>query len=61
MTNDLMTVDELSLKLKVPKSWVYSRTRESGSDAIPRVHVGKYLRFKWDEVEEWLRKRNKEN
>jgi len=33
---DFLTVDELAEKLKVPKSWVYSRTRETGP------YFGKY-------------------
>ena len=56
-TNDsLLTVDELAQKLKVPKSWIYARTRESGPEAIPKVHVGKYLRFKWNDVWKWIQK-----
>ena len=54
----LMTVDELAKFLKVPKSWIYSRTREKGSDSIPRVPCGKYIRFRLNEVLEWLDKQN---
>jgi len=42
---DYLTVDELAEKLKVAKSWVYSRTRETGPDTMPRIKVGKYRRF----------------
>ena len=55
----LMTVDELADYLRVPKSWVYGRTREKGPDAIPRVSCGKYIRFRLNEVLAWLDKRNK--
>ena len=55
---DFLTVDELAEKLKVPKSWVYSRTRETGPDAMPRIQVGKYIRFYESEVLDWLRRRN---
>ena len=55
----LLSVDELAESLKVPKSWVYSRSREKGPDAIPRIRVGKYLRFELSQVMEWLKERNK--
>ena len=55
MNEDFLTVDELAEALKVPKSWLYSRTRETGSGAIPRIKVGKYIRFEKDKVMEWLK------
>ena len=58
MTPTLLTVDELSEKLRVPKSWVYARTRETGSNAMPRLNVGKYRRFNFDQVMEWLKKQS---
>jgi len=53
-TDTFLTVDELSERLKVHKSWIYARTRQTGSNAIPRIKVGKYLRFEWIEVEKWI-------
>ena len=58
MNHDLLTIDEMSQRLKVPKSWLYSRTRQAGPDAIPRIKVGKYLRFEIQAVMDWLRKQN---
>lgn len=52
---EILTVDELAEDWKVPKSWVYARTRETGPDAIPRIKVGKYIRFEKDKVTEWLK------
>jgi excisionase family DNA binding protein len=52
------TPDELATALKVPKSWVYARTRETGPGSMPRIKVGKYLRFKRFEVIDWLKKQN---
>lgn len=57
---EFLTIDELSEKLKVPKSWLYSRTRETGTDAIPRLKVGKYVRFKFEDVLDWLKNRNEQ-
>lgn len=54
MSENLATIDEIAGFLKVPKSWLYSRTRETGPDAIPRIKVGKYLRFREVDVMTWL-------
>ena len=56
--NLFLTVDDLAERLRVPKSWVYSRTRETGPKAIPRVKVGKYIRFVEADVMDWLKKQN---
>lgn len=50
----ILTVDELAAILKVPKSWIYNRTRPTSQDPIPCQRVGKYLRFMSDEVERHL-------
>lgn len=52
--SELLTVAEIAAALKVPISWVYERTRRSGSDRIPHIKLGKYLRFRWSEVGQWL-------
>lgn len=53
---ELLTVEEIADDLRVPKSWVYSRTRETGPNAIPRLKIGKYLRFERAKVREWAAK-----
>jgi predicted DNA-binding transcriptional regulator AlpA len=50
--------DELAKRWRVPLSWIYSKTREKGPNAIPRIKLGKYIRFKPEEVDLWLRKCN---
>jgi len=59
MDQDFITVDELAETLKVPKSWVYSRTRETGPDSMPKIKVGKYRRFVLGDVLAWLKKQNR--
>ena len=54
----LIGVNELAEVLGVQPSWVYSRTRETGPDAIPRYHLGKYVKFDLDEVMGWIRKKS---
>jgi len=56
ITDGLLTVDELSDRLQVPKSWIYERTRNK-CDGIPHIKVGKYVRFNLTEVLDWLNKR----
>lgn len=50
----LLTVSEVASTLKVPVSWVYERTRRSGGEQIPHFKLGKYLRFHWSAVQNWL-------
>jgi excisionase family DNA binding protein len=58
---NFLTIEEMAETLKVPKSWLYSRTRETGPGAIPRLKVGKYLRFDYQAVMDWLLKENESN
>ena len=51
----LLTVRELAEELRVPVSWVYARSRQRGPGSIPRIKVGKYLRFEFEDVLMWLR------
>lgn len=45
--DELLDVDGLAEALKVPKSWIYEQSR---TGQIPKVKVGKYVRFKLNEV-----------
>ena len=53
----LLTIEELAKRFSVPKSWLYSRTREKGESTIPVVRVGKYLRFDYEAVKQWLQQK----
>lgn len=57
VTGRKLTIDELASKWQVPKSWLYRRSMEKGPGAIPRVKIGKYLRFDNAAVEQWLKAR----
>ena len=48
---DLLTLNEVVAWLRVPRSWVYERTRMG---QIPHVKLGKYLRFSRPALAEWL-------
>jgi excisionase family DNA binding protein len=57
----LLTVDELAAELKVPKSWIYSRTRLRGDEQIPHLKCGKYCRFDFQRVLDWLNEQQRRN
>lgn len=44
----LLTAEQLAARWAVPKSHVYRLARE---DRIPTVHLGRYRRFRLDEIE----------
>lgn len=55
---NLITVDELAVILKVPKSWIYDRTRQ-GQNAIPHIKLGAYVRFDPEEVIKFFKSQGK--
>jgi len=52
------TIDELSERTRLKKSWWYSRTRQTGPGSVPRIRAGKYLLFLPGKVDEWLKSQN---
>jgi excisionase family DNA binding protein len=50
----LLTVDEIAAALRVSSSWVYERVRKRGRDKMPHLKIGKYLRFRLNEVRTWI-------
>jgi hypothetical protein len=60
--SELLTPEELASRLKVSKSWVFEQTRERAKVRnkmpLPCIHLGKYLRFSWVAVCEWMAQNN---
>jgi hypothetical protein len=55
--NDILTPQELAGRLKVSVSWIYEKARARGQyqgEPLPCLRVGRYLRFSWPEIVEWL-------
>lgn len=52
--SELLTPREVAARLKVGRTWVYERMRRGD---FPYIRMGKYLRFRWAEVEAWLNQR----
>jgi hypothetical protein len=60
-TRELLTIEEMAALLKVPISWLYSRTRLKGCEAMPGVlRIGKYLRFEPDTVINYIKQKYSE-
>lgn len=51
---DLLTVDELSAFLQIPKKTLY-QWRTNGSDGPPAQTIGRHLRYPKEQLLEWLR------
>lgn len=60
---DLLTPEELAQRLKLPKSWVFEQTRHRAKvrnkTPLPCLRLGKYLRFSWVQVCEWMYENNR--
>lgn len=54
----LLTPAQLAERLAVPTSWIREKTRQRArvrdEDPLPMVRLGKYVRFRWADVEGWL-------
>jgi len=58
---DILTPDQLAERLQVKRSWIYEkcRRRRAYSEApIPCLRIGRYLRFYWPDICEWMRNGN---
>ena len=47
----LLTAQDVASLLAVKPSWVYARSRDGG---IPTVKLGRYCRYRRDEIERWI-------
>lgn len=52
--DQFLTVKEVSALLHLPVSWVYGRMRKRASDRLPGYRLGKYWRFRENEVLAWV-------
>jgi excisionase family DNA binding protein len=52
-SDNVLTIEELSVYLKIPKSTLYKLVREG---KIPSQKVGRHLRFHRESIDEWLKR-----
>lgn len=50
-TGDVLTIEELSVYLKIPKSTLYKLVREG---KVPSQKVGRHWRFRKKAIDRWL-------
>ena len=49
----VLTIEELAVYLKIPKSTLYKLVREG---KVPSQKVGRHLRFHREVIDEWLKR-----
>jgi predicted DNA-binding transcriptional regulator AlpA len=56
--DEILTPTQVAERLQVKPSWVYEQTRERAeirnADPLPHIKMGRYLRFDWKDVLDWL-------
>jgi hypothetical protein len=55
---EILTPDQLAKRLQVRVNWIYEKSRSRGTHTgkpLPVLRCGRYLRFYWPDVCEWLR------
>jgi excisionase family DNA binding protein len=57
---EFLTVQETAKLLKVPVSRVYAHTRKRSIDPLPGYRLGKYWRFREDEVLAWVQRQRRD-
>lgn len=59
----LLNASQLATRLNVPTSWIREKTRQRArtrdEDPLPCIPLGKYVRFDWRAVSEWLERQSK--
>jgi len=51
---EILTPPQVAARLNIPLSAVYEKTRSRSGNPLPVHKIGKYLRFKSDEVLTWF-------
>jgi predicted DNA-binding transcriptional regulator AlpA len=58
---NILTLSEVSSRLKVSERWCYEKTRRRCLNPLPSIRIGRYLRFIWTDVCAWLREQSTAN
>jgi excisionase family DNA binding protein len=57
LVEPILTPEQVAERLQLPSSktvYEMTRRRSSGRRPMPFFKVGKFLRFKWSEIERWM-------
>jgi len=59
---DILTPAQLAERLQVSTSWIFEQTRRRAKvrnkNPLPCIRLGKYLRFSWVQVCQWMAENN---
>lgn len=50
----ILIIAQVAERLQIEPSTVYELTRRRNRHRLPALRVGKFLRFRWSEIEHWL-------
>ena len=50
----ILTIEQVAERLQLRPSTVYELTRRRNRRPLPVLRAGKFLRFRWSQVEAWL-------
>jgi excisionase family DNA binding protein len=53
-SNQLLNIQQVAAMLHVPVSWVYGRMRKRSAQRLPGIRLGKYWRFREEEIHRWI-------
>jgi hypothetical protein len=58
VTPEFFTAEEIAPLFGVSPNWLlrYTRKQVAGKDTVPHVRVGKFIRFRVEELREWFEK-----
>lgn len=48
---DLLTAEDVALRLRVTPAWVYAQTRQR---QIPHLRLGRYVRYRREAIDDWI-------
>jgi hypothetical protein len=52
----ILTPAQLAQRLQVTPSWIRQKCRSRCGNPLPHFRIGRYVRFDWLAVSDWLRK-----
>lgn len=54
MAQEILTPDQVAELLQVKRSWIFEKTRKRCPTPLPCLRIGRFLRFRLRDIEEWL-------
>jgi excisionase family DNA binding protein len=56
----ILTIEQVAERLELKPSTIYELTRRRNRHPLPVLRAGKFLRFRWSEIERWLNESREE-